>query len=545
MKRLIAAATAMLVLSGCAVRPVKFDNSDGNVIDDSIVTSAECRTSFEPGYCRAVELADGYRRGYLRSASRRAATREALGLIAIPAAAAALYYGLSGREIFNDRILRLSVGGAGAYAAGQWSLKPAREQAYIAGAQAMTCAVISSLQNVVPTAVAGKDIVAVLDDLHRKIAALQTTVQGGRISDATRDQAVAELNAANAVAGDLAYLRGETLRAGAMLSARVAMIDTQVRELANRSAPTLDSLSGLLGGLQGYAKTFGSDRIIAAPAAPAVAAANAASEDGGTGVVRIQRDLSQEATALRQIEALARAVADARVYLRYSESARTQFESVAACAPKGTKTFQILPDSGNVQIKATESYSLTVTDRIGFPVVSLGGTPNAVTLEPVQIGRADDQYVVVVKTQAVTATVTGPVLSLRSANGLEGRDIAITVVPAAAATPPPAPPTPPAARPAGEARNPAEQAFLDAPTDLFAVQCLVGADPDCRIGPATRTAIATYRTSHGLGTGDHIDQPLIDAGRDMKAFNDGFDCKVVAATPDERRKACKKTVPTP
>ncbi|WP_257386329.1 hypothetical protein [Tahibacter caeni] len=549
----IAAALLAAGLSGCAVGPIAHDNKPMRDKDGFFVAAAQtgsdgaanaparggrCTDDFEPSYCNALELADGYRRGYMRRAGRISTLRETSGLLAIPAAAAALYYGLSGREVFNDRILRLSVGAAGVYAAGNWSLKATREQVYLSGARAMTCAAIQSLQFVVPKAIANKNIGDVLADLRARIDTLQATLERGRLSDTVREQAIGAVNDASDVYANLSYLHGETKRAGIILSARVLMIDAQVREAVSRNSPTLDSLRELLGGLQGYAKTFGSDRVIAAPAQ--VEQGTASSADSAELAAQAIRE---DAKAREDMSALSRSVGEARVYLRHADSAKTSFEAVAACAPEGGRTFQILPDSGSVEITATQSYSITINDRVGHPVVALGGTPNAaVKLQPVQIGKSDDQYVAVVTTEATTQAISGPVLSIRSANGLEGRDIAIRVVPAQQAAP--ANPTPAPAgtakRGAGEPRYPAERDFLDSTTDLFAVQCLVGADPDCRIGPETRAAIRNFRARQGLTGDDEINQPLVDAAKAAPHFNDLFTCAALAEKPEERRQACRK-----
>jgi len=129
-RRVIAAATAAS-LAGCSlldpyVKP-----------DDTLLKAYQESHSLES----ATDYAEALQEEYLGAISDQAMLKSGVGLALIPISAAALYFGIQG--IHPDTVLALGLGGAGTYLGAQYLSSQPRELIYVAGSNAVSCAVIA------------------------------------------------------------------------------------------------------------------------------------------------------------------------------------------------------------------------------------------------------------------------------------------------------------------------------------------------------------------------------------------------------------------
>ncbi len=549
--KLSAAVVLGLLLQGCAVKPI---NSDGGVTSDV----AACPTGQQSNdavsqLCGAINLADGYRRGYLRRASTLGGTREGLGFAAIGASVLGLYYAASpqptrlnaaGESIatsnYAQRVRRMGAVGAGGYAVGQWGFSKARDLVYLDGAQAMTCAVLKA-SPAIPALQDHARIERAYEALDREIVNVEGALKGSQTLG-NRAEAEALLLDARNLRDEAYRLMGEAEAAGHQLRARVQLIDIEVRRRVVNDSPSFESLVALTASLPGVARSLGSDlspiKGTTKPAAVPDGGASAAS--GGVDA------------ALISLEALREAVSDLRRYLHALTRIRGVVESVEQCAVAGGAAFRLVPAETNASIAKGARYEVVVTDPVGHPSATLaGGQADALLLKPIEITGKPHEYRVIVEGTKPTQSGDLPVLAVRSASGISGADIRISVSSAAPADggakdPAPAENTgkPDPATTGGEceakgANGAATACAFDAsyikdPYQVLAIQCLVGAAPDCRMGAKTRDKIRAYRVDQDLPAGNHIDAALKERAADLilaiNAARQDFTCPAEPGT---------------
>ncbi|MCQ4166765.1 hypothetical protein [Tahibacter harae] len=490
---------AALVLTGCAgvfnpyVKPELDQRRLFEVPADPADRSGAnlgC-AELEPQLCEALLLAEGYRLAYLRAAANQQKFRSGIALTGLAAATATLYYGLSGREVFKDRVLRLGTLGAASYATGTYFSSSPRQQVYLHGATAMSCAVIAAAPLMVPRGRAA----ALRDDLARLAGALA--------SDSERSRSVtASAKMLDAIAaGENAYrdgtvMQANLLRSGFVLHARIALLANEVNKQVLAQLPDLASLYALAGSMSGFAQGFGSGRLAAPAAVPA--------PDGATPADLAARGMnvrgSDKSDPSRE---LLDATAAVQQHLQFASVAAQSFDEVGACNPDGiADNFKVEPGDATVTVEAGKTFDFLVTDERGHPSAKLSGdSVGNVELQPVHsIEDNSSKYKVVVKGRKATGS-KGPTLLIRESNGV--KVVAVTVMvsaPAAPADADDAPAAPaknsPAAPRAGE-----DAGFLQNPLHILAVQCTVGAEkPDCLMGRKTRAAIKAYKERINPGT---------------------------------------------
>lgn len=444
-------------------------------------------TELEKQLCDALLLAEGYRLAYLRAASNQQTFRNGVALTGLAAATATLYYGLSGRDVFKDRVLRLGTLGAASYATGTYFSSSPRQQVYLHGATAMSCAVIAAAPLMVP-----KGATALGNDLSRLADALASDSKRSR--DVT---ASAEMLDAIA-AGENAYREGSIMRAnllhsGFVLHARIEMLANEVNKQVLAQQPDLNSLYALAGALSGFAQGFGSGRLTA----PAAAAAPAAA-----GVIPAALDAPDDGEPSWE---LLDATAAVQRHLQFASIAAHSFDEVGACSPDGiADNFKVEPGDTTVSVEAGKTFDFLVTDERGHPSAKLTGDNVAkVELRPVQSSEdSNSKYKVVIKGLEATGS-KGPTLLLRESSGV--KVVAVTVLVSAAAAPANAAAgvAPAALAKIGPVtpRAGEDASFLYDPLRILAVQCTVGAEkPDCIMGRKTREAIKAYKEKLNPGT---------------------------------------------
>lgn len=508
------------VIAGChAVTPIK---ADGYGIDDQ----GYCVESDSDDLCNAINLADGYRRGYLRRAGIVSGTRDALGYSIIAASTLALYYGASPQPTrttaagavvsspdYAQRVRRLGAFAAGTYAYGQWGSPKARDLVYIDGARAMTCAVLKA-SPALPAINQQENLQNLLDDVRDRTEELIKASESPALTSEDVASVSLLLDESANLDGEASQLLADIQVAGSALRARIQLIDVAVRKRLVDSSPTFESLVALTASLPGISRSLNASLALPAPgdskisATPSDGAVDADNES-------LDRRAKEREDAKAALEAAAEALTKAARRLKAAliplAGIRSAIDSVEECSVGGGAQFSIAPSATSATLEAGKTYQVVITDPVGHPRASItGGQAEAVVLGPMELTGKDHEYRVVVTGEKPTTPATKPILSIRSASGLSGADINLTVTGDAVAT-------------KDEEEDPGKKkkqrtdvcdsaddcsfdtAFVSVPADVMALQCLVGAPADCIMGPTTRSKLAAYRAKMGYPPGNFVD----------------------------------------
>ena len=430
---LISSITLAIGIAGChGVKPI---SSKGTLIDDSDT----CSETSAAELCKPINLADGYRRGYLRRAGVISGTREAFGYSIIAASALALYYAASPQPMranatgtmvaspdYAQRVRRLGAFGAGLYAYGQWGSPKARDLVYIDGARAMSCAVLKASPAI--PAIEKKSVIeaqlATLNSARRELLLkLDSYTPTG--DDAAQVQAI--LEESSNLADQASQLLVDITSAGPRLRARINLIDVAVRRRLVDESPTFESLVALTASQPGISRSLNSNLTVPLAATPSPAAPlghskktagkQFAEQNAMNAFIDSMRTLYKEITYLSSI-------------LTPLAGVRNAVDSVEECAVGGGANFTIAPSATNATVELQKSYQVVVTDPVGHPSASIaGGQIAAVGLKAIELTGKDHEYRVTVTGLVVTTNATKPILSIRSASGISGADISLTVMP--------------------------------------------------------------------------------------------------------------------
>ena len=421
---LVTLMASALFTSGCAVKPI---DAKSITIPDTNV----CIVGATSELCSAINLADGYRRGYLKRAGLISGTRENFGYALIAASTLALYYGASPQPTrtnaagvmiatpnYAQRVRRLGAFGAGIYAYGQWGSPKARDLVYIDGARAMTCAVLKAA----PTLPAIELHAMIKRELHELVtqqALIQGALKNGKYSNV--EEAESMLGTAQGLIDETERLLAEADSAGVQLRARVQLIDVAVRRRLVDDSPTFESLVALTASLPGIARSLGASLAPrAAPAAPVASAVFSA---------RI-RSLGAPAAPAPEIdlEPLRKAITILETSFSRLARLRSTIDSVGDCAVGDAGKFSFTPTATSASIVKDATYQVVVTDPVGHPTASVaGGQVASLELKAIEITGKDDEYRITVTGKLVTTAAAKPILAIRSASGLSGADISLAV----------------------------------------------------------------------------------------------------------------------
>lgn len=512
------------------------DNPNKQANQDAKDKPVKANTSDEAGkktsdvrqndLCEAINLADGYRRGYLRRAGQVSGTRDALGYSIIAASTLALYYGASPQPTrttaagavvsspdYAQRVRRLGAFAAGTYAYGQWGSPKARDLVYIDGARAMTCAVLKA-SPAIPAIAKDGDINRQLLDVEgaRKAVIEVLKLPALTSEDIASAQPVLE-ESANLI-DQASQLLADIAIAGPALRARVQLIDVAVRRRLVDSSPTFESLVALTASLPGISRSLNASLAppTAAKAAGATASASGSAAEKKAARIREEKDRAAARELLRNaISGLSSVMVPLKAMLVPLAGIRSAIDSVEECSVGGGAQFSIAPAATNATLEVDKTYQVVITDPVGHPRASItGGQADAVVLGAMELTGKDHEYRVVVTGDKPTTDATKPILSIRSASGLSGADINLTVAgDAGAADEGEEDPEPPA-QPRTDACDSADDcdfdaAFIGSPKNVLALQCHIGAPADCIMGPTTRNQLTAYRAKKGYPAGNFVD----------------------------------------
>jgi hypothetical protein len=449
-------------------------------------TRFDC-SQLEDSLCSALTLAERYRVAYLKAAGNQQILRNTFAIAGLIAATSTLYYGLEARDKYRGRVVRLATVGAASYAAGSFFTSSPRQQVYLDGATAMSCAMIAAAPAMVPKsekATLQQDLNTLQDKLR--------DINGAAL--ATSDHLVLQ-----AISDGESTLQSGTemlvhlTTSGIVLRARIEVLANEVNHQTLAQLPDLNSLYSLAGSMSTFAQTFGSQRLTSTATKSGATASSLGGGKPSPGLIALQNATDQ-----------------VKKHLKFAGIAAQTFSEVAACSPDGiVDSFSVGPLDTTVTVEKGKTYSFTVKDKRGHPKAKLSGAnADKVELQPVQI-QADD-YLVVVKGIDATGT-SGPSLLISESNGMQSHAATILVsAPSAKTDVTTAKPQAVATTPRN---NTIDEAFLGDPLKILAVQCLVGAQPDCVMGAKTRAAIRAYKNEQKprASNDDTIDAQLQSA----------------------------------
>jgi hypothetical protein len=465
-----------LSLTGCAgvfnpyVGPKTNSWGSAGTSEPQLITCTE----LEESLCGALNLAERYRVAYLEAAGNQQKLRSTFAVTGLIAATSTLYYGLEAREKYKDRVARLATIGAASYAAGTFFTSSPRQQVYLDGATAMSCAMIAAAPAMVPKT-AKTALSDDLDTLGAALANLESTSKGS--SDPATLQAIA-MGKSTWQSGTEMFAHLTT--SGIVLRARIEVLANEVNHQTLAQLPDLSSLYSLAGSMQTFAQNFGSQSLASATTSTKkqLAGGPTASGHGGAG------------DAENQLTAVTIATAQVAAHLQFAAIAAQSFSEVAACSPDGiASAFGVTPTDVTVTVEKDKTFSFTVTDKRGHPSAKLSGSnADKVELEPIQIQTGN--YVVVVKGKDTTGT-SGPTLLISESNGVQAHSVTVLVSDSAQNPQTPLAKTPD--KPTTPRNDTIEPAFLKDPLKILSVQCVVGAEADCIMGDKTRAAIHAWK----------------------------------------------------
>ncbi|MDQ3511897.1 MAG: hypothetical protein M3414_09520 [Pseudomonadota bacterium] len=314
----------------------------------------------------AIRYADSWRHTYARAAGQHAAMRNWSAAALLPLSATALFYGVTGHGS-SDRITRLALGGASIYGANQYLTSNPRQDLYMQGAQALTCAITSTRPFIVT---AGwltelKDdtskLTRELAELEKRHAALQAMVDDPGLTDiAAKSAAMTTLaSASRAIADARALIVKSTQADLAILGAGHALTDAvrSITDFVYSQLPstqpdleTLKALSGGLGevasGLAGSAWPESGSASTPTDNVPPSISPEQDDDDGATAPPSISDARAQVAAAQSEV---ARSSVPVLVKIQSMVDIAEQTGKVANCTPRESiLRFQITP-SGETQ----------------------------------------------------------------------------------------------------------------------------------------------------------------------------------------------------
>lgn len=382
----------------------------------------------EPGKVRecsvdqSIRYAALWRRQYLEAAGQHDIARSSTGLLAFPASAVALFYGLTGHGS-ADRITRLAVGSATAYGVNSFLAPEGKSRAYLEGALALSCVMETGLAQ----RNASADIVT-LDGAFRKLSdaladarAVLPAVQSSLSADnPNRVRAEVALTNAENLLVHARLVRRDSQNAGVRMSIAVDRIVTQTAQLVASQQTDLASLLAMTGNLKSLAGQFG---LISAPAASSPAAG--APRDGIT--PHAAAGVDPLAVKLTALEMATRELLVSTRLLETPEIVTT--DAYKLCAPSTEVAgFHVEPTepAQNVEEGGALSFRVSYAASASFPTASVSGNTAAVELKGPEVKDGKLSFTV----SGVKASGANPaVLVITAPSGALSKRYLLTVLP--------------------------------------------------------------------------------------------------------------------
>lgn len=392
----------------------------------------------------AIGYADSWRHTYARAAGQHAAMRNWSAAALLPLSATALFYGVTGHGS-SDRITRLALGGASIYGANQYLTSNPRQDLYIQGAQALTCAIASTRPFIV-TKEWLEDLNGDTETLTGKLAilemrhvALQAMVDDDTLPDTSAKATATETLASSsrAIADARALIVKSTQAelaiegAGHALSDAVRSITDFVYSQLPSTQPDLETLKALSGGLGDVASSLAGSAWPASGSAPTTTEETREEREieaftarGDAPPPSISR--ARELVADAQSEVARRSV-PVLVKIQSMVDIAEQTGKVANCTPKESiLRFQITPAGETQTVGVGKVVTLEARGGAGIPRFRVLGSNTdsiAVSVASQNLGL----LVLNITGKAVVAEAAAPTLMLTDGNEQKQIPIKVTV----------------------------------------------------------------------------------------------------------------------
>ncbi|MCP5182869.1 MAG: hypothetical protein H6993_02850 [Pseudomonadales bacterium] len=475
--QLVTVGIAAVLLSGCAgtfrthVEPA--GGYRGFVPDG-------CATDYDDNLCNEFTYAEDWITAYSEAGANPSRFRAAIAATALPAAAVAAFYGISGHGS-ADRVTRLTLGAATGYAFGTFFAPTGKQAVYFEGALAMSCVQASAL----PALVKKSDQKVVSDSLP-KLEALLAELSSERGLNA--EQAAILVNGktmAKAGRDYLAFLTTAPFR----LRTTINTIATRVNQMLMEQEPSLESLMSLAGSLN----TIAGGLVVSTPTPSTGQDGQAATGLQQSLDPNAQQENERQANLNKKLDKINQLAERIRQQTQELADRRIAFDQINGCGANAqAPTLTVNPANAAMTVEVGGKLELEITDSTGFPSVSTSGAGIAASALTVR-GSA-----LVLQIEGKAATdAKGNTVTIRGASGAAVH--AVTVVVSNANDNQQAndggdeknadPATP---------RNPLEEAAFNNPESILRLQCAIGMpkdEHDCIMGERTRKAMQAHKAS--------------------------------------------------
>ena len=409
--RVPAAATAMYVaasmLVGCAswlnphvspsMKPENLAPSEGDSSKDA---------QFAGNLAKAIDYANAWRTTYYDAVGEQSKLKNAVSLTLIPMSALALFFGItSDSRAGKNAITALAIGGASLFVAGNLLHNVDYQQVYLAGSQAMGCAILAArpllvekhrfeeFENALKAINEGIDDkvdpgtkIGSIADVENKMDKVQWNVDRVRnaspnepLLNEAEDQlklaAKVVSKAKTAVTKGRAF-KGRVTRSSITLTQVVHNIRDAVSvEIAKRE-PTLQSVASQVAGLGNFATGFGQisqaqalkPKFLPPPPPPSVPRPTAAPPPE---VVMLNTAMEDLHKATETLAGNVNIVAAVNNEADEASQAVTAIEQCEVAEIPGT--FRVSPQVAEIELKLGESYEFSVSGGTGIPAANALG----------------------------------------------------------------------------------------------------------------------------------------------------------------------------
>ena len=330
---------------------------------------------------RAIDYANDVRASYYSAVGQQSYLRNGVALSVIPMSAAALGLGITGGT--QEAITALGLGGASAFGIGTYLFSEPRQRIYLAGSQAVGCAILA----VTPYLTRTRDMhrfERALDRLRTDVIQLAQTVntidalcaaiidvdpKSPNAPDAQKKlvRVRALLEQATNVADQGELVRHQIETAGLMLTTAVDNIRDDVSTQITKTEPDFASLASIVSGLGQAASKFTPKPPEAKPTEGTAVAAPGGIKGQSAGflddeLLKVQNTLPDlEARVRRDMPPVAGFAS------RVTTAARSA-GSVEACKVAQIDTgFRVDPDVAAIELTPGDSFQFTVVSTVSVP----------------------------------------------------------------------------------------------------------------------------------------------------------------------------------
>lgn len=437
--RLGIVAGAALLSSGCALfNPYVYPKDANGRYKHPPMSKVE----FAGGMNEAISYADIWRKTYVDAAAVHSTTRNVSAAVVLPLTATSLFYGITDHGS-ADRITRMALGGAMIYGGNEFLTSRPRQRLYLAGAKAMTCAIVQSR----PYLVTGKWLeefdrrrqtftvaLAGLEEARTRLTSKIVIAEGvaktdalnSLISSSRRVEAAAKVSAGDAVqlqqkAGVLSM---RIMQSGQELLGVVRAINDRVNEEMQKTEPDMQTLKGILSGTEGLAADLAGS---AWPKPPAEEASTPAGGDtlphgtreagGDSRAEKAHRDLSAARDQVVESQSALASIGLALLADVQAVSQLGEVSKVADCVPPEVSIpLSVSPSGETFDLKVGDAFVVKADGGIGWLSYQLTG-PKTDALNVSVISQRTSHLVLMIKASEKLAEGYGPTLTISDEAG--------------------------------------------------------------------------------------------------------------------------------